>query len=55
MGDIRVRKQAFLNKFRRLGAKKVDLYVENKMYLSFGATHIEAFFTKKKIYIDMYF
>ncbi|PEA91149.1 glycoside hydrolase family 25 protein [Bacillus thuringiensis] len=44
MGDMRAGTQAFIDELRRLGAKKVGLYVGHHTYSSFGATNIEADF-----------
>ncbi|MGU3439924.1 GH25 family lysozyme [Bacillus cereus] len=44
MNDMRAGTQAFIDELRRLGAKKVGLYVGHHTYSLFGATHIEADF-----------
>ncbi|WP_218944392.1 glycoside hydrolase family 25 protein, partial [Bacillus cereus] len=44
MSDMRSGTQAFIDELKRLGAKKVGLYVGHHMYSSFGAASIEADF-----------
>ncbi|PEW62065.1 N-acetylmuramoyl-L-alanine amidase, partial [Bacillus cereus] len=44
MGDMRAGTQAFIDELRRLGAKKVGLYVGHHMYIPFRATNIDADF-----------
>ncbi|KFN01804.1 N-acetylmuramoyl-L-alanine amidase [Bacillus clarus] len=45
MGDMQGGTQAFIDELRRLGAKKVGLYVGHHTYISFGARNIVADFT----------
>ncbi|HDX9607388.1 TPA: glycoside hydrolase family 25 protein [Bacillus cereus] len=44
MDDMQGGTQAFINELRRLGAKKVGLYVGHHTYVSFGARNIQADF-----------
>lgn len=44
MGDMRAGTQAFIDELRRLGAKKVGLYVGHHTYEDFGASQISADF-----------
>lgn len=44
MNDMRAGTQAFIDELRRLGAKKVGLYVGHHTYLSFDAKNINADF-----------
>ncbi|PEL80009.1 glycoside hydrolase family 25 protein [Bacillus wiedmannii] len=44
MEDMRVGTQAFIDELRRLGAKKVGLYVGHHTYVPFGARNIRADF-----------
>lgn len=41
MGDMRAGTQAFVDELRRLGAKKVGLYVGHHTYTSFGAANVK--------------
>ena len=44
MGDMRAGAQAFIDELRRLGAKKVGLYVGHHMYAPFGMVNVKADF-----------
>ncbi|HDR6285599.1 TPA: N-acetylmuramoyl-L-alanine amidase [Bacillus cereus] len=44
MDDMRAGTQAFIDELRRLGAKKVGLYVGHHMYAPFGMANVEADF-----------
>ena len=44
MGDMRAGTQAFIDELRRLGAKKVGMYVGHHTYVSFEASKIQADF-----------
>ncbi|HGO9409108.1 TPA: GH25 family lysozyme [Bacillus cereus] len=44
MGDMRAGTQAFIDELRRLGAKKVGLYVGHHMYAPFGMANVKADF-----------
>ena len=44
MGDMRAGAQAFIDELRRLGAKKVGLYVGHHMYAPFGMANVKADF-----------
>ncbi|HDR7979693.1 TPA: GH25 family lysozyme [Bacillus cereus] len=44
MGDMRAGTQAFINELRRLGAKKVGLYVGHHMYTPFGMGNVKSDF-----------
>ncbi|HGH7177539.1 TPA: GH25 family lysozyme [Bacillus wiedmannii] len=44
MGDMRAGTQAFIDELRRLGAKKVGLYVGHHMYIPFGMANVKSDF-----------
>lgn len=44
MGDMRAGTQAFIDELRRLGAKKVGLYVGHHMYAPFGMANVKSDF-----------
>lgn len=44
MGDMQAGTQAFIDELRRLGAKKVGLYVGHHTYVDFGAANVRADF-----------
>lgn len=44
MDDMRAGTQAFIDELRRLGAKKVDLYVGHHMYEPFSMANVNAHF-----------
>lgn len=44
MGDMRAGTQAFIDELRRLGAKKIGLYVGHHMYVPFGMANVKSDF-----------
>ncbi|MED0961758.1 GH25 family lysozyme [Bacillus paramycoides] len=44
MGDMKADTQAFIDELRRLGAKKIGLYVGHHMYVSFGMASVDCDF-----------